>query len=437
MAAATTSSEGYERLLVLLIALVVGGAVTACLLRNPPLALAMLVVAGLLVPLELGTGTQSRINPALLVAPIVIGAWLIPIMSHREQVAFVFSRTTLPLLAFMAVAVLSLIVGQFPWFPVAGAPMAAQLAGLAMFLLSGGIFVVAAHVLRDLRWLRIVTWVFFFAAAVHVVAAAVPGLGATVSRVLPAGATGSMFWTWLLALGSAQVAFNRDLKPPARLAIALLVVAALLICLFQKRDWLSGWIPGLVAIIAMAALRKPLAALMGTVLAAILTVINGDRLLREIATSESRYSFLTRMEAVRRMVPILEADPILGLGPANYYHYTRLNPIMGWHVKFNSHNNYIDIVAQTGLLGFGCFVWFAFELCRTGWRLLHRASSGFERAYAYGALGGLAGTLVAAAFGDWVIPFVYNVGVEGFRSSILAWLFLGGLVALDQAVQPS
>jgi hypothetical protein len=30
-----------------------------------------------------------------------------------------------------------------------------------------------------------------------------------------------------------------------------------------------------------------------------------------------------------------------------------------------------------------------------------------------------------------VVPFVYNVGLDGFRSSMLGWLFLGGLVAME------
>jgi hypothetical protein len=36
--------------------------------------------------------------------------------------------------------------------------------------------------------------------------------------------------------------------------------------------------------------------------------------------------------------------------------------------------------------------------------------------------------------GDWVLPFFYNVGLSGFRSSMLGWLFLGGLVSLEQMV---
>jgi hypothetical protein len=50
----------------------------------------------------------------------------------------------------------------------------------------------------------------------------------------------------------------------------------------------------------------------------------------------------------------------------------------------------------------------------------------------FAGLAGLVGSLVAAALGDWLLPFVYNIGINGFRTSVLGWLFLGGLVALEQ-----
>jgi hypothetical protein len=84
------------------------------------------------------------------------------------------------------------------------------------------------------------------------------------------------------------------------------------------------------------------------------------------------------------------------------------------------------------LLGLVCFIWFAWEAWRLGWRLRARVPDGFAQAYVYGALGGLAGTLAAGMLADWVLPFVYNIGLAGFRASVLGWLFLGGLVALEQ-----
>ncbi len=44
----------------------------------------------------------------------------------------------------------------------------------------------------------------------------------------------------------------------------------------------------------------------------------------------------------------------------------------------------------------------------------------------------LAASLVIMLLADWILPFVYNIGFEGFQASILVWLFWGGLVAIPQ-----
>jgi hypothetical protein len=67
-----------------------------------------------------------------------------------------------------------------------------------------------------------------------------------------------------------------------------------------------------------------------------------------------------------------------------------------------------------------------------GWRLTTRFQGDFEDGYVHGAVGGLAGSLVAMTLVDWFLPYVYNVSFQGFRTSALAWMFLGGLVALEQ-----
>jgi len=107
---------------------------------------------------------------------------------------------------------------------------------------------------------------------------------------------------------------------------------------------------------------------------------------------------------------------------------------MGYNVQFNSHNNYLDIVAQVGILGFAAFMWFVVEIGVLGLRLRKKFdhTNGFTRAYVIGTLAGLGGSLVAGMLGDWLIPFVYNIGVRGFRSSVIAFIFLGGLVVIEQ-----
>jgi len=107
---------------------------------------------------------------------------------------------------------------------------------------------------------------------------------------------------------------------------------------------------------------------------------------------------------------------------------------MGYNVQFNSHNNYVDIIAQVGLLGMAAFMWFVVEIGALGLRLRKKFDHtfGFTHAYVIGTLAGLGGSLVAGVLGDWFIPFVYNIGVRGFRSSVIAFLFLGGLVVIEQ-----
>jgi O-antigen ligase len=132
------------------------------------------------------------------------------------------------------------------------------------------------------------------------------------------------------------------------------------------------------------------------------------------------------------MLEMIQANPIFGLGPANYYAYSTLFAIRGYNVNFNSHNQYIDLVAQTGIVGLFCYLWFFAVVARLGWSLRDRVPAGFAHAYLYGTLGGLCGMLVAGVLGDWVLPFVYNVGLVGLRSSLLGWLFLGGLLTLER-----
>ena len=148
--------------------------------------------------------------------------------------------------------------------------------------------------------------------------------------------------------------------------------------------------------------------------------------------STDEYSISTRFDAWAIMGQIIKINTLWGLGFANYYWYTPLFPIRGYAVSFNSHNNYVDIVAQMGLAGLVCFIWILWEVGRLGWGLRKQVPDGFTKAYVYGALGGLAGMVVAGMLGDWVLPFFYNIGLTGFRASMFGWLFLGGLVSLEQ-----
>jgi hypothetical protein len=344
------------------------------------------------------------------------------------------ARLEVAALALAAAAGLGFLAGQVPRFPAAPAPLAAQAGGLAVFWLSAAALLLAARQLREPPWLARLTWTFLGLGALYVAGRLLAGgvHGPLPDRFLAGRVPGSLFWTWLVALAAAQAAFNRALGGPARLALGALAAATLGVGLAQEPEWLSGWLPPLVALgvvgLAAAPRATVLAGLAGGALAWVTAPAWAPVAARVVA--DNAQSLFTRREAWAAVLDVAGASPLFGLGPANYHVYVALRPILGWAVRFNSHSQYVDLVAQAGLLGLAAFLWVAVEAGLLAAGLARGGPAGFGRAYGWGGLAGLAGTLAACALGDWALPFVYNVGLAGLASSTLAWLFLGGLAAL-------
>jgi O-antigen ligase len=146
------------------------------------------------------------------------------------------------------------------------------------------------------------------------------------------------------------------------------------------------------------------------------------------------------MVLIGRVLQVTMRNPVTGLGPAAYRPYARVEPLSYggayWiDPQINSHNNYVDLFSQTGLLGLGLFFWFAAEVFLLGWRLRTRFTENFAAGYVSAMLAAWASALTVMLFADWILPFVYNIGFPGFQASVLIWLFLGGLVTLEQSTR--
>jgi hypothetical protein len=415
-----------QRHLALILFLPLGVALVLTFLRWPSLGLIVASLAGMIVPF-LG---PSGLNVTMILVALLLGLWLLDMIVRLRQIQLAPSRTIWPLLSLLIISIISFVVGQLPWLTFAlHAPMGAQLGGLSIIVLSVGTFLLVANQMHDLRWLSRLTWAFLAIGALSVLVRSVlPALGITTRDLFPP--LGTVFYVCLVAMAFSQAAFNVDLHPGWRLAFGGFVLVTIYILFFLKFEDKSGWLSVFVSIAVIIAVRSWRAglALVPVVALSALYLWSG-------LVSTDEYSISTRFDAWLIMAQIIRISPLLGLGFANYYWYTPLFPIRGYAVSFNSHNNYVDIVAQTGLVGLVCFLWLLWEVGRLGWRLRTQAPAGFAQAYVYGALGGLAGMIVAAMLGDWVLPFFYNLGLNGFRSSMLGWLFLGGLVSLEQMMK--
>lgn len=400
------------------------------LLRWPPLGLIGLIAVMLVIAQEF----VWAIGVTALIVAGLSGLWIFNMIVKKEPIRLPRSPTIKPLLALIIVSILSFGMGQLPWYPVSPAPMDAQVGGILITVLSVLGFLLVADQVKEIHWLKWMTYVFFIVGGVYVLARIVPGGDKILARFYPPTMAGSLFWLWLTAMSASQALFNKRLKIHWRLAMGGLTLATLYVVLVQTRAWVSGWFPSAIALIVVVWVARPRVAfglsLVGVAAMATQFQAIADRFLY---VGDNEYSQVTRLEAWRIIGEIVQVNPILGLGPANYSFYTPLFPIMGYFVQFNSHNNYVDMIAQTGILGLLCFLWFAWEIGKVAWRLRARVpKGGFMAAYVYGAMGGYVATMIAGMLGDWVLPYVYNITIRGLRASLLGWLFLGGLLAIEQ-----
>lgn len=403
--------------------LLVGLAIAIALIIQPNLGYLLIFIGGMWIPIV----GPSNINAAVLVVALMLGLWLWKILVVRDSFKLFPSRVMLPVILFLLISVLAFGMGQIPWYIFANsAPLDAQAGGFAIFVLSAGTLLMTAHIVQEERWLQIIVWTFIGLGAIYILGRA---LGLSQIDVLyhRGFSANSMFWTWFIALSLSQAIFNDKLRFHIRALLIAIVLMTFYVAVVQAYNWKSGWMPALVAAAILLGLKFP-----RLLILSIPFVLIGAYFLATGAIGSDEYSWGTRLDAWKIVLEISKVNPLLGLGFSNYYWYTPLFPIRGWFVTFNSHSQYVDLIAQVGLLGLFCFLWIFFEVGRLSWKLLKQLPNGFAHSYTYGVFAGLLGSLMAAFLVDWILPFVYNIGFNGFRASILVWIFFGGLVSIEQ-----
>jgi len=143
---------------------------------------------------------------------------------------------------------------------------------------------------------------------------------------------------------------------------------------------------------------------------------------------------LGRLDLWQMNLEHVARHPLFGMGPAGHTVYN-----MTYHPEDarSTHNNYFDVLAQTGIVGLSAFIWMFVAFIWVGVRSF-RALAGrrdFEAAFASATLAGCIAALVSMLLGDWVLPFAYNQTITGFDNAAYTWIFLGAMVSLYQIVR--
>ncbi|MBN1920540.1 MAG: O-antigen ligase family protein, partial [Anaerolineae bacterium] len=427
-----------QRWLVLLFAAFAGLA----LVTESRLGLLGIVAAALIVPFEISTGTEVKLNAATLLIPALFAWWLLQGLG-KEKLHWAASRVNRPLILFLISGLLSFLIGNVFWdlaIPKSGNFWLVQLAQWAIFAFAALAFWLTANTIQSEDWLKRLTWFFLYLGGGLAIFWVLPGIGRLAQSITTVTMIRAPFWILLTALAGGLLLFDHELHARKRGFLIATLVAVFVYAFIQQREGASNWV-GVAAVTGVLVwLRFP--RLRGVIIAiAVIMMVTGILFpsIYEFAGGDDEWteSGGSRLALITRVVQVTLRNPITGLGPASYRPYANAEPLryrtaLWFNPKVNSHNNYVDLFAHTGFLGLGLFLWFAVELGLLGLRLSDRHREGFVGGYVNGMLAAWVGSLVIMMLADWILPFVYNIGFPGFQASLLVWLFLGGLVAVDQ-----
>lgn len=401
--------------------------------QNQIALLAVVLSAGLVNFFTLPTGTESRITVSFIIAGAMVGGWVLQMVFLRRG-GLAASPINRPLLAFIGISTVA-----FGWSilfrdPLVWAPRSfpiVQAAALAVNVILVLLTLYVANTVRDARWLRWLTWIMI-------------GLGATSitlfflqsplqSLVLNNGARG-LFGAWVALFAYGLALFNEKLRGWQRLLLLVLVLLLVYRYFFVARSWVSGWLPlGFgCAVLTLAYSRRLFVLLLGiglVYLALNFTYYYDDIVLSE----EAEGSGTERVALWVNNLNHVKNHLLFGMGPAGYAVYN-----MSYHPEDarSTHNNYFDVLAQTGVTGLAALIWlFGTFIAIGNWtRRKLRKRRDFLEAFANATFAGCFAVLVSMMLGDWILPFAYNQTITGFDNACYSWIFLGGMVSLANMV---
>jgi O-antigen ligase len=390
--------------------------------------IAIMLTAALVNFFTLPTGRESRVVISMLVALALVGIWIIQIIVTKGRVSIRPSPINRPLYLFIAVSVVAYvwsIVMRDPLLMVWDSFPFVQLAALMVNILLPLVGLMVSNKVKETRWLKAFAWIMI-ALGVFVVFSNL--LNLPVERLFRSGSRG-LFSTWVVSMALAMGLFNEQLNQRIRGSMLVLVLVWTYYSVFTQGHWLSGWLPFMVAGAVITWNRSKKLFLFGFAAVLVVAAFRFDTFYERIYVHNVEDGSAQRTELWTPNIELVSRHPIFGTGPAGYaIYYMTYHP----HNARSTHNNYFDVLAQTGFVGFAIFIWLFGTFIVVGNRLRQklRGQRNFKEAFANATFGGVIAAMVAMMLGDWILPFAYNQTITGFDNAVFSWIFLGSMVSL-------
>ncbi|WP_298402983.1 O-antigen ligase [uncultured Chloroflexus sp.] len=380
-------------------------------------------------PISVPAGNGSELPISMLLTLALSGIWILAMITRRTWL-LAPSPLNKPLLAFMFICIFSVLWGILWADPILnwrimGNFRFAQIASLLSFLGLLSIPLLVGRFIQHEWQIKAYLGMFIVCGGLMTIFLI---FGINEYLLVAQG-----LWGLWFALSLAGIIY---LQPNVhwgwRLAGSAFLMWHLWLAAVRNSLWISGWLPTIVGLLAMAffASRRIFFILVAIVILNV-AIGPGQVYIDQVINDNIEEGGLGRLEIWERNLSIVKQHWLFGTGVAGYAPY---NMTYYREDARSTHNNYFDILAQFGVVGFSIWIWFAIASLWYGWRTIQLAPPGILRTTAIVATSGWAAAQFSMMLGDWVLPFLYNQTVGGFKYTMHSWVFVGLLISIRQKI---
>ncbi len=385
------------------------------------------------------TGTETKLTFTFLLLNLWALLWFVKMVVANRKISVRPSAANWPAVFFIVMALISFVWSTvFVDYQVRylyEAKFLPRLMTIIVMIISPLTTLLYANHLRSERAFRWIVWWFLAVASIFWIRFFIAWPRKSIID------TGGQFSAFVCALALGQLLFNHRLPWYIKLLLLWIIGIWMYIQIQLGITWLSGWLPVVVAIVLVTLFYSRKLALVFVLVGIVYLWLTSDIFSANLER-ENQESGVTRTAAWEQALDVTVDHLFLGTGPAGYHYYLTAYGIYDTGIAQLSHNNYVDILSQTGILGLIAYATFWIGVGIMAWKLLWTPMpTDFLRGLKAAVLAAYPVTLLSMMLGDWVIPFPYTQTLAGIDHTIWHWMMAGILMALyyfasDQAKNP-
>lgn len=399
------------------------------ILRDRQYSPVVILFVACFINISLPTGTGSRLVFSLLLTIVLVTLWVLRLFIVDKRIYLIPSPVNAPLLGFMIITVIALVWSNVFRDPLvviwSSFPLVQIVSTVVMVMLPMAFFLTANNIQKE-QTLKLLVAIMLLAGFL--------GLFRQYGYIdLPIN-VGGLYYLWVVSLSTGLALFVKQLARWQRGLLLLLAGLWVYWGIGLHVSWLAGWLPSVIVVGVLTFMRSKKWFFIIMVATLVYIGINFNYWYGIVFKSESSSSGVTRLAAWEMNWRVTDQHLLFGTGPAGYAaYYMSYFPTEA----MATHSNYLDIIAQTGVVGFVLCIWFFISLAWQGYRLVSRLKGrgDFIEGMANAVFAGTIACIVMMGFGDWLFPFAYTQTIAGFNYAVYNWIFMGTVLVINRMTE--